>query len=845
MSESCFHCGEKIPANTHWIVLWKEVERAMCCPGCQSVCETIISSGLEEYYLLRETKPGRPAALIPQQLQKIASFNQDVIAQAYISSSKNSLSANFYISGMSCAACAWLIEKQLSKLPFIETISVNAVSNLAQIIWQKDSNTSKKNSHLGDILSEISACGYEAKPLLPEQMADNHAAEQKDLLKRLGVAGLGMIQVMMFAIGLYTGAFQGMDPKYQNLLRWVSLIVATPVIFYSAAPFFKVAWHNIRVFKLGMNVPVALAIAAAYSLSSIDTIIGSGDIYFDSAVMFTFFLLLGRFLQSRARWRASETNLSTTAPMSPTIQVAINHSQSEKRWQFKAVSELQRGDVILVPPGEVIPVDGEIVQGCSEVNTAVVNGEFAPHLLSEGQTVLAGSLNQTQPLEIKSTALGADRFIEKLSQKQQQALAAKPAVISLADEFAHRFVLFVLVAAISTAIYWSLTDPENAFWITLSLLVVTCPCALSLATPAAMTAAISHATGFGMLITKPQLLEKLARCHWVVFDKTGTLTLGRLEIEKIESLHKAYSTEKIIHLAAQLEQGFSHPIAKAVLSYKNELSGSELMPDNLFNSTPQISTRSLKNIPGKGVSALINGIRFSLGQFPEFALDEISLRNHNNNEEHNNDVQNNNNTFPASQKIIYLYQDTVAVAKIIFQDPWRTDAFATIAALKIKGFKIAILTGDPAINAANLQKQFQADEVRIGCSAADKQHWVMAKQQQNEIVLMLGDGINDAPVLAQSDISVAMAESVSLSRNESDATLLNQYLINVVKLINLSKRTTTIIKQNLIWAILYNSVTIPLAAMGEIPPWLAAAGMSFSSLFVVLNALRLNRSLGV
>ncbi|HFB67196.1 MAG TPA: heavy metal translocating P-type ATPase [Aeromonadales bacterium] len=824
MSENCFHCGEDVPPDSHWTVSWHDIEQPMCCPGCQAVCETIIAGGLDEYYQLREKNPLKPASLIPDELKRIESYNKQTISQAYLFNAENTQSANFYISGMTCAACAWLIEKQVARLPFVENISVNAVSNLAQISWYK--NNDQQNSHLGDIIKKIKSTGYNAKPLLPEQLANAHALEQKAILKRLGVAGLGMMQVMMFAVGLYTGAFQGMEAKYQTLLRWVSLLVATPVIFYSAAPFFQVAWHNIKSFKFGMNVPVAIAIGAAYSVSCFDTLTGQGEVYFDSAVMFTFFLLIGRFLQSRARWRASETNLSTSILIAPTVQVKNNFSQDEDCWEFKAVSEVKSGDRILVAPGETVPVDGYIEKGKSEVSTAVINGEFSAHLLQAGDKILAGSINQSQPLEIVSTAVGSDRFIEKLAQQQQQALSSKPKIISMADEFAHWFVILVLLAATATAIYWVNTAPENAFWITLSVLVVTCPCALSLATPASITAAIGKATKFGLLISNPELLEKLPHCQWAVFDKTGTLTLGKLQLDNIELLDENYSTDTILKIATALEKGFNHPVAKALLD-----SSTTPLISSVLNQDKQLTAVELENIPGKGISGKINKTLYHLGQFNEFLPDK-----------NKSNQPDDSSLKHSSKKVIYLFQSSVAIAKLIFKDPWRSDALETIDALKNNAFKIAILTGDPSLDSQAIKRQFNADEVVSGCSAKDKLNWVKQQQLQGNPVLMLGDGLNDAPVLAQADVSIAMAESVSLSRTGSDATLLNPYLCTVVKLLNLAKKTRRVIKQNLIWAIVYNATTIPLAAMGDIPPWLAAIGMSLSSLFVVLNALRLNTS---
>ncbi len=803
--EECFHCGDLVPKNTHWTVHWKNIPRPMCCPGCQAVCETIIESGLDEYYLLRENNPDKPESLIPLELQRINSYNRPEISQAFIQKQGELQQAIFYIEGMTCAACAWLIEKKVSELPFVERISINAISNLANISWFPGTSENNKNieknetSHMGDILSSIQATGYSAKPLLSEQLAIEHKKHQKELLKRLGLAGLGMMQVMMFAIGLYSGTFQGMEQKYQIFLRWVSWVVATPVVLYAASPFYKAAWRNIKSFDLGMNVPVSIAIGSAYFASSYATFTGTGEVYFDSAVMFTFFLLVGRFLQSRAGWRASETNLTTNLSIAPTVQ-----TQVDNQWRFQAVNQLKKGDLILVTPGESIPVDGIIEKGTSEISTAIINGEFEPKKFTPGERVLAASINQTQPLEIRCESVGSDRFVEKLAQRQQQALAEKPPIVSLADTLSHWFVLAVLAIAVITAIIWTLRSPDDAFWITLSVLVVSCPCALSLATPAAITAAIAQASKIGFLINKPEVLERLAKTDWIVFDKTGTLTRGILTITKIESLNTNFSEEKIIQYSAAIETGSSHPIASAILKFVTQKTFTE-----------EVSERT--NVPGKGVTAVIDGRQYELGSFSKTNTDKI-------------------------EKSIILSEDGLAVGRIYLSDPWREDSHQSLQKLKLQGYQLAVLSGDPSIDTEALSHQLGVDVVIGSASPNDKIDWVVRKQQQGDSVLMVGDGINDSPVLSQANSSVAMSSGAALSKTGSDATLLNGKISSLLSLLQLSKKARSIIKQNLIWAALYNAITIPLAATGKIPPWLAAIGMSVSSLFVVVNALRLNHN---
>ncbi len=800
----CFHCGDKVPQNSNWQVLWKGIQRPMCCPGCEAVCETIIESGLEEYYLHRENKPLKPEVLIPDELKRLAAFNQPEISAVFTQFEENKQQATFYIEGMTCAACAWLIEKKVSKLAFVDNISVNAISNMANICWyseETNSKTSEKqqnpSSHMGDILSAIQSAGYSAKPLLSEQIAKQHKNYQKDLLKRLGVAGLGMMQVMMFAVGLYSGAFLGIEQKYQTFLTWISWLVATPVVFYSAMPFFRAAFNNLKSFDLGMNVPVSIAIGSAYFTSSYHTFVGKGEVYFDSAVMFTFFLLIGRFLQSRAGWRASETNLSSGLATAPSVQTKV-----AGEWQYIPTSDVKCGDTILVPAGETIAVDGIITKGVSSISTAIINGEFEPKRFSPGDEVLAASINQSQPIEIRCTAVGIDRFIEKLSKRQQQVLAEKPKIVSLADKLSHWFVLFVLSVAILSAVYWSIYSPQDAFWITLSVLVVSCPCALSLATPAAMTAAIARASKIGFLINKPEFLEQLTHNQWIAFDKTGTLTSGMLSVTEVEVLQKNATKQDILSIAAALESSSVHPIAKAIRN-------STTMPIH-----QQVTQR--EEIIGKGVLGVIDGNHYSLGHFQN--LIDTDLRKH-----------------------IVVIKNQQLMARIFISDPFREEAKSTISALSKLTYKIAILSGDPSIKKSTLEQNFKVDEVLLAASAEDKLNWVADKQNQSEKVIMIGDGLNDSPVLAQANVSIAMSQGAALSKISSDAVLLNGNLSNLLKLLQLSAKTTKVIRQNLSWAALYNVVTIPLAASGLIAPWLAAIGMSLSSLFVVLNALTLNQ----
>lgn len=800
MKNACFHCGESIPENFHASILWQNQQRPLCCYGCKAVAELILENNLEDFYKLREGNSIKPQALIPAELEQLNSYNNIQINQDLIDPNQEVQDINLYVEGISCAACSWLIEKNLMALTYIQEVNVNIINHVVKIKWL----ASVDNSHLGDILKALHQCGYKASPLLPEQLASKQKAEQKVLLKRLGVATIAMMQVMMFSFGLYTGIFNASEQKYHDLLIWVSWMLTTPVVFYSAAPFFKGAYHNMRHFTLGMNVPIALAISAAYFSSSLSIFIHKDVVYFDSVVMLVFFLLLGRFLQARANWRAIQTNLTDAKHLPLSIRV-----KQEDKWIYQPLSKIQIDDIILLPAGETLAVDGVVITGESQISTSIINGEFQPIQVAPNHKLVSGCINQTHPLEIKVSAIGENRFIEQMAIKQQQALAKRPESVDLADKISQWFVLALLIVTSFTALYWYITDPDKAFSIIFSLLVVTCPCALSLATPVVVTAAIAKGSRLGFLIMNSKIIHQFFKCDWIVFDKTGTLTQGKLSVIEIKNLTKDYSLKKLLDIANALEMGSDHPISK-VIQQKTQ----DYYQSNKTESMTPYRLTNRVNHPLQGISAEIDGDTFSLGIFSEEQLEE-------------------------AQQCIYLYKNERALAKIILMDPWRADAQKTLSRLKDCGFKIALLTGDSTVLKENLTDFFTFDFIGTRFSPDDKLNWLQEKQI-SQTVAMVGDGFNDSLVLAGADVSVAMTDGASLSRNASDAIMLTSGLTPLLDLVQLSQKTQKIIQQNLTWAVIYNASTIPLAAMGVITPWMAAIGMSISSLLVVLNALRIN-----
>ena len=793
---SCFHCALPVPADCKLQVDIEGEQRPVCCPGCKAVAELIRDSGMSQYYAMRDAPEpgvGRP----PEAAAEWQIFDRDDMLAAFAELSNEHAETTIYVGGMYCAACSWLIETTLTKLPGVESAEVSPVTHRLRVRWRP------ADARLSNILATLAGLGYQPQPLAPENTTRPELVEQRTALKRLLVASLGMMQVMMFAVALYAGDFQGIDTEMQRFLRLVSFVVTTPVVFYSGRPFFAAAWRGIVARKPGMDLPVSIAVGGAYAASVYATFTNGSAVWFDSVTMFVFFLTLGRFLEMRARHRS----IDRTAALSSLLPNTATRITGEDK-SVVPVSQLVIGDRVLILAGDAIPADGIIESGTTSVDEALLTGEARPQARLAGDEIVAGSVNLDGLVEMRVTKTGGDTTLGTISRMSERARYTRPAFVTLADRIAGYIVIALLVVATIVAAYWYLVAPERAFVITLSVLVVTCPCALALATPAAFAAAGGRLSQLRLLVTNGNAIEALSRATTVMFDKTGTLTRGSPEITSVMVLDEARTEQDCRLIAAALETASAHPLARAFTTSA---------------TLPKVSDQQVK--VGQGVSGFIDGRHWRLGsaQFVGgVAAEDTGVGNS-----------------IATQVFLGVEDDVVAWFDV--EDELRPNVAETLEHLGRLGLRTALVSGDNKNAVEALANTLGIIDWYFDCTPQRKLEIIKVAQHGGERVAMVGDGINDAPVLAGADTSFALAHGALLAQTNADVIMLGDSLEPLTTAVRMSRKTMRIVRQNIAWAIVYNALALPLAAAGLVPPWLAAIGMSASSLIVVLNALRLSR----
>lgn len=789
MTRYCYHCGEPVPADSELQLEILGEIRHMCCPGCLAVAETIIASGLISYYQYR-TELAEKAELVPEQLHALVNYDDAEVQSEFVRKNADLSEVTLSLDGVTCAACAWLIEKQINAAPGVDTIRVNTTTHRAILSWD---NSRVK---LSELLSTIHRLGYKAAPFEADTYEADYQQSLKQYLYRLGVAGLATMQVMMLAVALYFEVFGDLDAEFKQYLRVVSLIFATPVLLYSALPFYLNAWRSIKGKTLGMDVPVSLALLFAYIASVTATISGEGEVFFESVSMFTFFLLLGRFLEMHARRKAAAAS-ANLLKLIPVMATKTDGSQV-------AVKSLKPGDIIQVLPGEHIPADGIITQGRIHVDESMLTGESVPVVRQIGDEVYAGSLNTDESFQLQVTTAKADSRLSSIIRLQDEAQLSKPRIARLADVIARYFVAVILIIAAGTWLYWQQHQPDDAFWVMLSVLVATCPCALSLATPTAITCATSRLGDLGILLRKSHVIETLCKVNHLIVDKTGTLTEGKIEIASVTT-YTDWSEDACMALATALEQYANHPIARAFIHPG---------ADHYFID-------EAKNLIGSGVEGYWQGAHCKIGN-ARFVLGQAK-------EEQRN--------------AIYLSLDNQLIACFYLVDPIREESAGFIRQMQAQGIHTTLLTGDTALNAQPVADATGIEQVIASASPADKLDFLHSLPE-HRITLMLGDGINDAPTLAGAHLSVAMGGGTDIAKASADIILLGDKLDKLLSARQLALQTRRIIWQNLLWSLGYNLLILPLAVSGMVAPYIAVVGMSASSIIVVSNSLRLLKKNG-
>ncbi len=794
----------------------------MCCHGCEAVANAIISGGMDDFYRYRTAAPEKAEELVPEFLQQLKAYDNPQIQKHFITAENHAgedadiREVALILEGIVCAACVWLNEKHLRALSGVLEVSINYSNHRARVRWDN------ARISLSEILMSISQIGYLAHPFDPDKQQKLIENERKRQLRRIGLSAVLGMQIMILAFAMYFGEWWGINAGFKHSFRWISLLLTIPVILFSSDVFFKAAWRDLTNRRVGMDVPVALGIAIAFIASSYHTYVNHGQVYFDSVVMFTFFLLTARYFELSARKRTAEATelLLNLRPAIATRLVNTGKNTTHKEQQESvAVSELNIGDRILVRPGENIPTDGRILRGTSGINESLLTGESLPITKTIGDMAIGGSTNTESPLVIQVEKLGDDTVLSSIQHLLEQAQNTRPKIAQLANYIASWFVAIILGLATIVAIYWYLHNPAEWVSITIATLVVTCPCALSLATPAAITAANGQLARIGLLPKNTHALEMLTKITDFVFDKTGTLTEGELQLKKTHVLSDKYSDKTCLQIAAALESASEHPIARCIVS---------------ANKQAPLAVKDLHNTPGYGVDGYIDTTHWFLGN-------AAFIQQH---------CQNSDETLltlPTEELYTSIFLATDATIKaelhciFLLGDQLRVEAKTLIKNLQKAGKQVHLMSGDDITTTTAIANKLAITHVQANLRPQDKLNQLRRLQDEGKIVAMTGDGINDAPVLAAANLSIAMGKGSQLAVATADMVLLNNNILHIFSGYSIAQKCLTIIKQNFIWAILYNMIAIPAAAMGYVEPWLAASGMSLSSLFVVLNALRLTR----
>jgi Cu2+-exporting ATPase len=800
----CFHCGEPIPRGLVIHARIASRDQPVCCHGCKAVAEFISGAGLGDYYKYRDASSSR--ADEPPRPDRWAAYDRPELVERLTRAEPNGArSITVLLEGLRCAACSWLADKALSLQSGVLDVSVNPATARARLVWDPG------KVRLGDLLRVLEHVGLRPHPLAGEPSEQMALLERRDALKRLAVAGFGNMQVMMFAVPLYFGEATGIDPVMREYMRLVSMLVSIPVALYSGWPFYQGALMALRSRSISMDVPVSLGIILAFMASVWNALTGSGEVYFDSVTMFVFFLGLGRYIEMIARHRAGSV-ADALARLAPMTARRVREGVTE---DVQAV-ELAVGDELVVRAGEVFAADGIVLEGEGRVDESMLTGESNAIAKPPGARVHQGTHNLATPVRVRVTAVAGNTVLSGVVALLERAQAERPRLAKAADRAAAWFLGRILVgAAIVFAVWWFL-DPARAFPATLAVLVVTCPCALSLATPTALAAATAALARRGVLVAHTDAIETLSKATHVLWDKTGTLTKGLVRVEDVRT-HGDVTSQQALEWAASLEQLSEHPIARAFT----------------VTGAPTVRASSVEVHAGRGLEGRIDGRLLRIGtrafagglhpgSRPAVESDAAA-------------------DATSGESWVYLGDESGVIAAFRLTDPLRPEAGTCVDGLAALGLPSEIVSGDETSAVARIAERCGIEQLSARLTPQHKLDRLKALQRDGSVVVAVGDGINDAPLLRGADVAVAMGRGSALAQTSADLILVRESLDDLPHTVELARRTQRVIRQNLTWAVAYNLAALPLAALGFVPPWLAAIGMSLSSVVVVLNAMRLSR----
>jgi Cu2+-exporting ATPase len=756
-----------------------------------------------------EATPADPLAVLDDPIEQQASTRWETDPHG-----RRVAETSLLIEGMHCAACAGIIESALGQVAGVERAEVSAAAQRAQVRWDP------QRTRLSALVQAVRAAGYDALPDAAAPARDLRLRERRTALWRLFVASFCAMQIMMFATPSYVAHGQELAPDLRQLLNWGSWLLSMPVLLFSAGPFFQGAWRALRQRRMGMDVPVALGIAVSFVASSGATFDPGGvfghEVYFDSMAMFVSFLLGARYLEILARHRAAEALEQALAAMPEVAQ----RVRADGVVETVSIGRLRPGDRVHVALGASFPADGRLIEGGTQVDESLLTGESLPVRRDLGDEVVGGSVNLGNPVLMQVERVGADTRHGAIVSLMRQALTQRPALARLADAWAAPFLWVVLALAAAAALVWAQIDPSRAIGVAVSVLIVTCPCALSLAVPSSLVAAAGALARRGVMLQRLDALEALAGLDHLFVDKTGTLTddvpswVGTAVVGADGAAQSGVAPPDDVAAAQALAAWSGHPLARALAQGRGD-------------DAAGVRWSSVREVAGQGLEARdAAGRAWRLGRRAwvqgldadrpaEPALDRPAV------------------WFGAPGAAQWLRFD--------FDERLRPDAAETVAGLQQQGLKLTLLSGDSQARATRLGTRLGLADARGDATPQAKLSALKAAQDAGERVGMVGDGVNDAPVLAQADVSFAMGRGAMIARLHADAVLMSNSLSDVLAAHRLARRMIRITHQNLTWAAAYNLACVPLALAGYLPAWAAGLGMACSSLIVVANALRLSR----
>jgi Cu2+-exporting ATPase len=750
------------------------------------------------------------------------------------------------LSGMHCAACAGIIESALCALPGVRSAHVNASAQRASVRWDP------RQVQAASLIRAVRAAGYDAAPDVALEARELRRQEHRSALWRLFVSSFLAMQVMMLATPSYVAGPSDLSDDLRQLLNWGSWVLSVPVLWFAGGPFLRAAWRSVRIRRIGMDVPVSLGIVVTFVASTGATFDPAGafghEVYFDSMTMFLAFLWLGRFLEVRTRHHAADALEAALQALPATAQRVLPDGQTET----VSIHRLRPGDVVRVPRGEALPADGRLLGAAADVSEALITGEAAAVTRQQGEGLLAGSLNAGAPFEMLVERVGADTRHEAIVALMREALSQRPAAARLADRWAGPFLWGVLLLAAGSAAVWSVLDPARALWIAVAVLVVTCPCALWLATPSTLVAAAGGLARRGVLLRRLDALEAMARVEHVFLDKTGSLTEDRLHGRSTalapqapQALRRLAGTpaasllsdeDVALAVAASLARWSRHPVSMAL---------AEAAP---AASADGVRWSTVIEVPGGGLEARDpDGHAWRLGS-RAWVMAAAQTHEHGTpfdtvlmpDVRGSSDLSMSSMDRGAADRAV-LGRDGCVVAVFDLDEALRPDALSAVRVLRDDGLTLTLLSGDMPTRAHVMAGRLGLDDVQAGVDPAGKLEVVRQARSSGRCVAMLGDGLNDAPVLAAADVSIAMGHAALAARQGADAVLSSGRVHGLVDLRLTAKRTVAIVRQNMAWSVIYNLSCIPLAMVGWMPPWAAGLGMAASSLAVILNAQRAAR----